>query len=50
MKKPGALKGLIALRQMPEKMRELFRVHFEDWKKVDHHHYEPAFYQVGGGT
>ena len=30
MKKPGALKGSIALRQMPEKMRELFRVHFED--------------------
>ena len=30
MKKPGALKGSIALRQMPDKMRELFRVHFED--------------------
>ena len=30
MKKPGALKGSVALRQMPEKMRELFRVHFED--------------------
>jgi len=30
MKKPGAFKGSIALRQMPEKMRELFRVHFED--------------------
>ena len=22
----------------------------KDWKKVDHHHYKPAFYQVGGGT
>ena len=30
MKKPGALKGSVALRQMPDKMRELFRVHFED--------------------
>jgi 3'-phosphoadenosine 5'-phosphosulfate sulfotransferase len=30
MKKPGALKGSVALRQMPEKMRELFRVHFAD--------------------
>ena len=30
MKKPGALKGSAALRQMPEKMREHFRVHFED--------------------
>lgn len=30
MKKPGALKGSVALRQMPEKKRELFRVHFED--------------------
>ena len=28
MKKPGALKGSVALRQMPEKMQELFRVHF----------------------
>ena len=32
-KKPGALKGSMALRQMPEKMQELFRVHFaEDGK------------------
>jgi hypothetical protein len=30
MKKPGALKGSVALRQMPEKMQELFRVHFAD--------------------
>lgn len=30
MKKPGALKGSLALRQMPEKMQELFRVHFAD--------------------
>lgn len=30
MKKPGALKGSVALRQMPERMRELFRVHFAD--------------------
>lgn len=30
MKKPGALKGSIALRQMPEKIQELFRVHFAD--------------------
>ena len=30
MKKPGALKGSVALRQMPENMRELFRVHFAD--------------------
>jgi len=30
MKKPGALKGSVALRQMPEKMQELFRVHFVD--------------------
>ena len=33
MKKPGALKGSIALRQMPEKMQELFRVHFADREK-----------------
>jgi hypothetical protein len=30
MKKPGALKGSVALRQMPEKMQELFRVHFAE--------------------
>ena len=30
MKKPGALKGSLALRQMPEKMQELFRVHFAE--------------------
>ena len=30
MRKPGALKGSVALRQMPEKMQELFRVHFAD--------------------
>ena len=30
MKKPGTLKGSVALKQMPEKMQELFRVHFED--------------------
>ena len=30
MKKPGALKGALALRQMPEKMQELYRVHFAD--------------------
>lgn len=30
MKKPGALKGSVALRQMPEKMQDLFCVHFED--------------------
>ena len=30
MKKPGALKGSVALKQMPEKMQELFRVHFAD--------------------
>ena len=30
MKKPGALKGSLALRQMPAKMQELFRVHFAD--------------------
>jgi hypothetical protein len=30
MKKPGALGGSVALRQMPEKMQELFRVHFAD--------------------
>lgn len=30
MKKPGALKGSLALRQMPEKMQDLFRVHFAD--------------------
>ena len=30
LKKPGALKGSVALRQMPEKMQELFRVHFAD--------------------
>lgn len=30
LKKPGALKGSVALRQMPQKMRELFRVHFAD--------------------
>ena len=30
MKKPSALKGSVALRQMPEKMQELFRVHFAD--------------------
>ena len=21
-----------------------------DWEEVRYHHYEPAFYQVGGGT
>ena len=30
MKKPGALKGSVALRQMPEKMQDLFRVHFAE--------------------
>lgn len=30
MKKPGALGGSVALRQMPEKMQELFRVHFAE--------------------
>lgn len=30
MRKPGALDGSVALRQMPEKMQELFRVHFAD--------------------
>ena len=30
MKKPGALKGSVALKQMPEKMQELFRVHFAE--------------------
>lgn len=30
LRKPGALKGSIALRQMPEKMQELFKVHFAD--------------------
>ena len=30
MKKPGALKGSLALRQMPEKMQELFRVYFAE--------------------
>ena len=30
MKKPGALKGSLALKQMPEKMQELFRVHFSE--------------------
>lgn len=30
IRKPGALKGSVALRQMPEKMRELFRVHYAD--------------------
>ena len=30
LKKPGALKGSVALRQMPGKMQELVRVHFAD--------------------
>ena len=30
MRKPGAVKGSVALRQMPKKMQELFRVHFAD--------------------
>lgn len=30
MRKPGALDGSVALRQMPAKMQELFRVHFAD--------------------
>lgn len=30
MRKPGALKDSLALRQMPERMQELFRVHFAD--------------------
>ena len=30
MKKPGALKGSVALKQMPEKMQDLFRVHFAE--------------------
>jgi hypothetical protein len=30
MRKPGALKGSEALHQMPEKMQELFRVHFSE--------------------
>ena len=30
MKKPSALKGSVALKQMPEKMQELFRVHFAE--------------------
>ena len=30
MKKPGALKGSLAMRQMPKEMQNLFRVHFAD--------------------
>ena len=30
MKKPGALKGSLVIRQMPEKMQNHFRVHFAD--------------------
>ena len=36
MKKPGALKGSLTLRQMPEKMQDLFRVHFADNGKDFH--------------
>lgn len=30
IRKPGALAGSTALKQMPQKMQELFRVHFKD--------------------
>lgn len=30
IRKPGALKGSVALKQMPQKMQELFRVHYAD--------------------
>ena len=30
IRKPGALKGSVALKQMPQKMQELFRVHYTD--------------------
>jgi hypothetical protein len=30
MKKPGAIRGSVALHQMPERMQELFRVHFAE--------------------
>ena len=30
LKKPGAIKGSVALRQMPQGMQDLFRVHFAD--------------------
>lgn len=33
LRKPGALAGSTALKQMPQKMRELFRVHFRDCGK-----------------
>ena len=30
IRKPGALKGSVALKQMPQKMQDLFRVHYAD--------------------